>query len=374
MFGTLLRAACLIGLGLPAAVLPWQAGDPERMASRIVSALEPASGEVVVVRANLANRGALVKAIVRALRDRGAEGRTVTESTPIVQAAGAHADARAFVSLDVNADLGDAEETGLPLWLAANEARLLSLDWVDGTRTIDGLRADYPPALEAMYEDALGAGGRELDARMTRAIERLRSGEVRIRTMHGTSLRFKVGDRALVREDGNASGSRTGRAVVPAERSLHLPAGALRIPPIEAGFVGRLALPRARFRSLSATNVQFFFSRGRALEIQCCTDRTPPLDSAAAAPLGAFASRYFEGVPIGEVAIGFNDALHRVAGGDRVPYRGFGAGMVSLCVGDNEALGGLVRGVNGGPRRCFHLPDATVEAGGTVLVRDGILQ
>lgn len=291
-----------------------------------------------------------------------------------MQAAGDHRDARAFVSLHVDPDVSGAEQVELPRWLARSGARHLSLDWADGTRAIDGLPADFGPALETMYANALDVDMEDLGRRMARAGERLRSGEIRIRTAQGTSLRFDVGDRAFVREDGDASARRAARAEVPAERSVHLPAGALRVAPLETTLRGRLVLPAARFRTLNATNVQFFFSRGRALEIQCCTDRTPPLDAVEAAPLGAFASRYFEGVPVGEVAIGFNDRLARAAEGSPVPYYGFGAGVVTICVGENEALGGLVRGVSSGPRRCFYLRDATVEAGGTVIVRDGFLQ
>ncbi len=42
-----------------------------------------------------------------------------------------------------------------------------------------------------------------------------------------------------------------------------------------------------------------------------------------------------------------------------------------MSLGDNEELGGTVRG---GYRRWLFFPDATVEVGGTVLVRDGTLQ
>jgi len=44
--------------------------------------------------------------------------------------------------------------------------------------------------------------------------------------------------------------------------------------------------------------------------------------------------------------------------------------VVRMSLGDNEELGGSVRG---GGRRWFFFPDATVEAGGQVIVERGKL-
>jgi len=367
-------AACSLGiLVLPALVQTRAGADPARVAARIAAALRPSSGEIVVLRAGEADDWALAQAAAAALARAGADVRTVTSATPIIRAAEVHRGARAFVSLAVDPAVADAERIELPPWLHANDARHLSLDWRDGTRTVDGLRADGADQLDALHAAGLDEAPEDIDRRLTRAAALLRSGDVRIRTAHGTSLRFSAGRRPFVHEDGDASAPKAARSAVPAERIVHLPAGALRLAPIETSISGRLELPDARFETLRATNLRLFFVRGRALELQCCTDRQPPLDGAAAAPLGAFATRYFEGVPLGEVTLGLNGRLRRPEGDARIPFHGFGAGMVRICVGDNEALGGLVRGVDGGPIRCFHLPDATVEAAGRVLVRDGSL-
>lgn len=365
-------AACLGLLALPALVQPRSASDPDRVAARIVGALTPARGEVVVLRVDEHRQAGLAGAARAALARAGADVRTVAASTPIARAADGHRGARAFVTLAADPDIADAERLELPAWLHAQDARHLNLDWRDGTRAADGLLAEDADHA-VLYTAALDEQPPEIGARLAKAEALLRSGDVRIRTPLGTSLRFSLGDRPVVREDGDASAARTARAPVPAGRNVHLPAGALRLAPLESTVSGRLELPEARFDTLRATTLRLFFVRGRALELQCCTDREPPLDAEAAAPLGAFATRYFEGVPLGEITLGFNTRLARRHGDGAIPFHGFGAGMVRLCVGDNEALGGLVRGVDGGPIRCFYLPGATVEAGGTVLVRDGTL-
>jgi hypothetical protein len=65
-----------------------------------------------------------------------------------------------------------------------------------------------------------------------------------------------------------------------------------------------------------------------------------------------------------EFALGFNPQLPGLA------YYGYGAGAVRLSLGDNQELGGAVRG---GFVRWFFFPDATVEVNSRALVRDGKL-
>jgi hypothetical protein len=71
-----------------------------------------------------------------------------------------------------------------------------------------------------------------------------------------------------------------------------------------------------------------------------------------------------------EFGLGFNSKLEAIEGSEILPYFGYGAGVVRMSLGDNEELGGNVRG---GYRRWFFFPDATVEVDGEALVRDGKL-
>jgi hypothetical protein len=72
-----------------------------------------------------------------------------------------------------------------------------------------------------------------------------------------------------------------------------------------------------------------------------------------------------------EFALGFNRKLKAPAGSVILPYFAYGAGMVRLSLGDNEEIGGTVRG---GWHRWFFFPDATVEAGSRTLVKSGVMQ
>jgi hypothetical protein len=70
-----------------------------------------------------------------------------------------------------------------------------------------------------------------------------------------------------------------------------------------------------------------------------------------------------------EFALGFNPKLSE-SEGPLIPYYGYGAGVVRLSLGDNEELGGNVRGAF---VRWFFFPDATVHVDFRYLVRDGKL-
>jgi len=72
-----------------------------------------------------------------------------------------------------------------------------------------------------------------------------------------------------------------------------------------------------------------------------------------------------------EFALGMNPKLLRPAGSSWIPYYGYGAGVVRLSLGDNEELGGNVRG---GTVRWFSFPDATVGVGTAVLSEKGVLR
>jgi hypothetical protein len=105
-----------------------------------------------------------------------------------------------------------------------------------------------------------------------------------------------------------------------------------------------------------ARNIRFEIQNGRVTDV-IADDNVQAVESALSA--GGEAARRFR-----EFGLGFNPKLPGLA------YFAYGAGAVRLSLGDNEELGGAVRG---GFRRWFFFPDATVEVEGRALVRDGKL-
>jgi hypothetical protein len=245
-------------------------------------------------------------------------------------------------------------------WIdARQDRRELHFHWVDGTRDLDGLTVPHRAAYDPVYLDALDIDYAAMAARMDAAIARLRAGEVRVRTPGGTDVRFRVGDRPFNRQTGDASKANALKGRIRIDRHTELPAGVLRVAPIENSVNGVLALPSARFADTRATNVRLVIRNGVVVDASA-TSGADAVKAFLASEPGASRFREF--------ALGFNPKLTIPAGEQALPYYGYGAGIVRMSLGDNNELGGTVRG---GGIRWFFFPDATVSAGGDVLVEKG---
>ena len=183
-----------------------------------------------------------------------------------------------------------------------------------------------------------------------------------MRTPAGTDLSFRVGTRPFNKQDGNASARRARAARVRVDREIELPAGVLRVAPIEESVNGRIVIPSARFPKGVVRNLRLEIRNGTVTGMKADSN----LEAAdAAISAGGDAALSFR-----EFALGFNPKLQNPSGGPTLAYYGYGAGVVRLSLGDNAELGGQVRGDF---VRWFFFPDATVEVDGTVLTDHGKL-
>ena len=91
---------------------------------------------------------------------------------------------------------------------------------------------------------------------------RLRSGEVRVTTPSGTYIRFRVGDRPFNKQDGDGSKVASGEGRIRIDRHIELPAGLLRVAPLEESVTGVIALPSARFGAEQVTDIRLEFEKG----------------------------------------------------------------------------------------------------------------
>ena len=338
---------------------PWPA-----MAKRIVDALQVERGERVMLRFDPRTMRELEPEVARQLRAAGAE----VESHPF----GAldnfssrldKTDVYVWLPAGPTAVTPASQASALVDWLdARQERRELHFHWVDGTRDVDGLPVPHRAAYDRVYLDALDIDYAALASEMDAAIAHLRAGEVRVTTPAGTDVRFRVGDRPFNRQTGDASKANARRGRIRIDRHTELPAGVLRVAPIESSVNGVVVLPAARFGSTRATNVRLVFRDGVVTEASAATGADAVKAFIASEP-GASRFREF--------ALGFNPKLTIPPGEQALPYYGYGAGVVRMSLGDNNELGGDVRG--GGIRWLF-FPDATVVAGTTPLVDAGRLR
>ncbi len=339
--------------------------DYEKLAARIVGALRLRSGESVLVRFDPGYLAPLQAAVRRRLGEAGAACLASVPASETLPAA-LLGKAQVFLRLPLGPaarPLSEAEEDTLRRWLdRAGARRELHFHWSDGTRHPDGLPAPHTPDLDRLYEEALDIDYAALDAAQERAIGILRLGTVRIRTPAGTDLMFRIARRPFNKQNGDASPERAQAARLRVNRHIELPAGALRVAPVEESAFGQIVLAEARFGNTVARNVVLLFDNGRLSAVRA---REGLEAVQAALDGGGEAARCFR-----EFALGFNPRLAVPAGSAVVPYYGYGAGVVRLSLGDNEELGGKVRGRF---VRWFFLTDATVHVDFRYLVRDGKL-
>lgn len=362
--GPVIRSVA-IGLALvlcPSLPAGGQSLPYEAMARRIVAALQISPDERVLLRVDPATMAPLAPVVRSILETRGAVVDVLPYGpAPDLDARLARTDV--YVWLPAPATATPADQAGiLARWLDNGAGRELHFHWVDGTRDVDGLPARHTPAYDAVYVDALDIDYRELSAQMDRAIARLRAGEVRVTTAHGTDIRFRVGDRPFNKQDGDASKARARGGRIRIDRHVELPAGVLRVAPIEESVTGALVIPSARFGPVSAQDIRLEIEKGVVVRARARTGNEAVQAFLASDPA---ASRFRE------LAIGFNPKLVVPAGESALPYYGYGSGVVRMSLGDNTELGGNVRG---GAVRWLFFPDATVRVGTDVIVRDGRLR
>lgn len=247
--------------------------------------------------------------------------------------------------------------------LRGNHGRTVHFHWL-GAYKLDGTLKDIDEMVDDFYVrvlsdtdyDALGAAQRAFEAAM-------RGATVRVTTSAGTDLSFQIGDRPVTKQDGDASAARAraGRNLI--DREVELPAGAIRVAPVEQSVHGTIVFPPSVWGGERTERLTLRFEQGVMVSLEASTGAEAALREIEAA---GDASKAFR-----EFALGFNPLLAIPGSGERwIPYYGYGAGVVRLSLGDNTELGGTV---GGGYVRWNFFVDATVTVDGETWVEGGRL-
>ena len=368
--------AALAGTSLGAAPL-----DYSEMADKIVDSLKPRSSEEVIVRYDPGYFQELLPVLRKRLLAAGTGRVTELAYRPAGGAAfdpeAGRPHARQFERLLRAADIyiqlpervgvvetPPVEAALLREWLRkGGRGRQIHFHWSRGSVRADGLAGEHTSALDEMYQRALRVDGPALGRAQDAVIHWLRLGTARVRTPAGTDLRFRVGTRPFNKQQGDASAIRMLSARIPIDREIELPAGVLRVAPVEESVEGVIVIPEGRFDGLVAREVRLRFRRGLIIAVTAKENERAVEDYLQR---NGPAARKFR-----EFGLGFNPALTIEPDSDVLPYFGYGAGVVRLSLGDNTELGGRV---TGGFSRWFFFPDATVEVVSRTIVREGKLE
>ena len=341
---------------------------------RVLSIAQPGVFEDLVpwIRYEVMKSGAIDLGVVDVLRE------PVPEAfDPVVLARGAR-EARSYYKAmfrDVDAAIMmPGATTAHPAYLAMQDwlkddltehrgRRTIHFHWIENGSAypIAGQPLPPRPQMDAAYQRAL----LQTDYKALTEVERrfadaLRGGEVHITSAAGTDLRFRAGDRPATLQDGDASAARTAQGRVLVDHEIELPAGVVRVAPLEDSVDGMIAFPPSQWDGRPVEGLKLRFAKGRVVDIAAVSGR----DAVEAEMRRAGdAGRMFR-----EIGVGFNPLLAVPEREPWIPYYGYGAGVVRLSLGDNTELGGAV---SGGYVRWNFFTDLTVTVGGTTWVRNG---
>jgi aminopeptidase len=249
--------------------------------------------------------------------------------------------------------------------------RTIHFHWIENGSAypIAGQPLPSRPEMDGMYQRALlRTDYKALGEIERRFADAVKTGEVHITSAGGTDLRFRAGDRPANRQDGDASAARTAQGKVLVDHEIELPAGVVRIAPIEDTVEGLLAFPPSQWDGRPVDGLRLRFAKGRVVEITAASGKEAVEEEMRKA---GEAGRAFR-----EIGLGFNPLLAVPARAPWIPYYGYGAGVVRLSLGDNTELGGAIAAAPGQPAyvRWNFFTDLTVTVGNTIWVRDGTLQ
>lgn len=257
----------------------------------------------------------------------------------------------------------DRVYAGMQRVLRSGKGHTVHFHWA-GAYDVNGVLLPTTPDVARVYERALLETNYAALAEKQRAFEAAMRGKViHVTTALGTDLRFRIADRNVTRQDGDASSARAARAKTLIDREVELPAGAIRVAPLEESVDGTIAFPTTEWAGTRVEGLVMTIARGQVTEIRATVGRDAVERELTAGGAGARSFREF--------ALGLNPMLAMPASGKPwIPYYGYGAGVIRLSLGDNSELGGTVRGAY---VRWNFFTDATVMVGSDVWVRSGRL-
>lgn len=246
--------------------------------------------------------------------------------------------------------------------LNLGHGRTIHFHW-SGAYDILGQPIEITPAIDQLYQDVLFNTAYDSLTRLHQQFDSaMRHATVQVTTPAGTNLTFQIGDRPVTKQDGDASLGRMQFAHNLIDREVELPAGAIRVAPIEETVEGTIAFPDGMWNGQKVEGLILTFKKGKVTNISAKSGQESvkaELDKAGEA-----------GYSFRELAVGFNPLLSIPVDHPFIPYYGYGAGIIRLSLGDNTELGGKVKG--GYVRWNFFL-DATVSVGDDIWVKDGVL-
>jgi hypothetical protein len=178
-------------------------------------------------------------------------------------------------------------------------------------------------------------------------------------TAPGTKLTFSVGDRPVTKQDGDGSKERSDKARNLIDREVELPAGAIRVSPVEETVNGTLHVTDGKWADEDVKGLVLTFRKGKITDIQA---------TQGAEAVKKVLEPYHDKFLLRELGVGFNPLLAVSDSNQRILHYGYGSGIVRLSLGNSAELGGAV---DVDFVSIWLFPNASVVVGKDVWIRDG---
>ena len=255
----------------------------------------------------------------------------------------------------------DIEYSAMQNVLKKNIGRTIHFHW-SGAYDLTGKQLLMDDSKSKFYQKALlQTNYSNLSQSQTNFEKAIRDNTVRVLTSEGTDIEFRIGDRPVTAQDGNASSKRKQKITL-IDREIELPAGAIRVAPIEETVNGKIVFPVSLWGSTKVENLILTITNGKIISIEASYGEEAVKKELSDAGEVGYSFREF--------ALGLNPLLSIPKNNPWIPYYGYGAGVVRLSLGDNSELGGKVKGDY---VRWNFFPKATVIVGSETWVLDGNL-
>ncbi|MEQ8423304.1 MAG: hypothetical protein RIA63_01250, partial [Cyclobacteriaceae bacterium] len=152
---------------------------------------------------------------------------------------------------------------GLQEVLKQGKGRTIHFHWA-GAYDLNGNLLDADSAVDVFYENVLlqtdypGLAAKQLEFESA-----MRDNWIQVTTPSGTDIKFKIGDRQVTKQDGNAALAHMANARTLIDREVELPAGAIRVAPMEETVDGTIAFPDAIWNGQMAEGVVLTIKAGK---------------------------------------------------------------------------------------------------------------